>query len=163
MVNKGYRRKGVGCRLHQKGSLFFCYLVGSKLLTMALNEQMNDRIREALVDVPRVTEKRMFRGIAFMVNGKLCLSAGNDEMMCRIDPLLHEEAVQKNDGYEGQGAQRVHLCSRRRDEKQKRLRPLDQYGVGLQYAGQSVDQKEEKDGGEEICREAEEEIVGMLY
>lgn len=63
---------------------------------MALNEQMNDRIREALMDVPRVKEKRMFRGIAFMVNGKLCLSAGNDEMMCRIDPELHDEAVQQN-------------------------------------------------------------------
>jgi TfoX/Sxy family transcriptional regulator of competence genes len=63
---------------------------------MALNEQMNDRIREALVEVSRVKEKRMFRGIAFMVNGKLCLSAGNDEMMCRIDPMLHEDAVQKD-------------------------------------------------------------------
>ena len=62
---------------------------------MALNEQMNNRIREALEDVSRVQEKRMFRGIAFIVNGKLCLSAGNDELMCRIDPELHDEAVQR--------------------------------------------------------------------
>ena len=63
---------------------------------MAYNEQMTDRIREALVDVPRVKEKKMFRGVAFMVNGKMCLSAGNDEMMCRIDPAQHEAALQKN-------------------------------------------------------------------
>ena len=80
-----------------RGSLpFFCYLLEQFHNTMALNEQMNDRIREALVDVPRVKERRMFRGIVFMINGKLCLSAGNDEMMCRIDPEQHEYALQKN-------------------------------------------------------------------
>jgi len=63
---------------------------------MAYNEKMTDRIREALINVPRVEEKRMFRGVVFMVNGKMCLSAGNDEMMCRIDPLLHDDSVQKN-------------------------------------------------------------------
>lgn len=63
---------------------------------MAYNEQMTNRIREALADVPRVTEKRMFRGVSFMVNGKMCITAGDDEMMCRIDPAHHDEAVQKN-------------------------------------------------------------------
>jgi len=37
----------------------------------------------------------MFRGISFMVNGKMCLSTGNDELMCRIDPEEHEAAVAK--------------------------------------------------------------------
>jgi len=31
-----------------------------------------------------------------MVNGKMCVSVGDDELMCRIDPALHEEAVEKN-------------------------------------------------------------------
>jgi len=46
--------------------------------------------------VEGVEEKKMFRGITFMVNGKMCMSVGDDELMFRIDPTLHEEAVEKN-------------------------------------------------------------------
>lgn len=62
---------------------------------MALNEKMTLRIREALAHLPNVAEKKMFRGIAFMVDGKLCVSAGDDEMMCRIDPGMHGKALEK--------------------------------------------------------------------
>lgn len=62
---------------------------------MAHNEAMTVRVREALAHVPKVEEKRMFRGVAFMVQGKMCLSTGNDELMCRIDPVLHDELVQR--------------------------------------------------------------------
>ncbi|HYV91779.1 MAG TPA: TfoX/Sxy family protein [Chitinophagales bacterium] len=59
------------------------------------NEKMTMRIREALADVPKVEEKKMFRGVVFMVDGKMCITAGDDKMMCRIDPAIHEEAVKK--------------------------------------------------------------------
>jgi TfoX/Sxy family transcriptional regulator of competence genes len=62
---------------------------------MARNEILETKVREALAGVPNVEEKVMFRGIAFMVNGKLCISAGDAELMFRIDPVLHEEAIQK--------------------------------------------------------------------
>jgi TfoX N-terminal domain len=62
---------------------------------MAYNEMLTNRMREALANVPNVTEKNMFRGVAFMVNGKLCLSAGEHEMMCRIDPAIHDRLTQK--------------------------------------------------------------------
>jgi TfoX/Sxy family transcriptional regulator of competence genes len=62
---------------------------------MACNEKLTNRIREALAHLPGVAEKRMFRGVTFMVNGKMCLSAGDDRMMCRIDPLLHETLIAK--------------------------------------------------------------------
>ena len=62
---------------------------------MAYNEQLTNRIREALAHLPKVEEKKMFRGVTFMVNGKMCISAGNDEMMCRIDPTVFEAAVEK--------------------------------------------------------------------
>jgi TfoX/Sxy family transcriptional regulator of competence genes len=62
---------------------------------MAYNAQMTDRIREALANMPAVEEKKMFRGVTFMVNGKMCITAGNDEMMCRIDPALHEAAIEQ--------------------------------------------------------------------
>jgi len=62
---------------------------------MAYNEKLTNRVRKALSHVPKVEEKRMFRGVAFMVDGKMCVSAGDDEIMCRIDPAIHEEVIQK--------------------------------------------------------------------
>jgi TfoX/Sxy family transcriptional regulator of competence genes len=63
---------------------------------MAHNEKLTQRVREALEGVKKVEEKKMFRGIAFMVNGKMCMSTGNDELMCRIDPEIHESLLKKN-------------------------------------------------------------------
>jgi hypothetical protein len=37
----------------------------------------------------------MFRGVAFMVNDKMCISAGDNKIMCRIDPSIHEEALKR--------------------------------------------------------------------
>jgi TfoX/Sxy family transcriptional regulator of competence genes len=62
---------------------------------MAYNEKLTNRVREALSHLPQVEEKKMFRGVAFMVNGKMCISAGDDELMFRIDPVVYEEALKK--------------------------------------------------------------------
>jgi len=62
---------------------------------MAYNESMTNRIREALEHIPGVEEKRMFRGVTFMVNGKMCVTAGDSEMMCRIDPEAHDAAIER--------------------------------------------------------------------
>lgn len=63
---------------------------------MAYNEKLADRIREALVDQPDVEEKKMFKGLCFMVNGKMCLCASGDEMLCRIGPDIFEQALETN-------------------------------------------------------------------
>jgi TfoX/Sxy family transcriptional regulator of competence genes len=63
---------------------------------MAYNEELTDRLRQALVDVPKVQERRMFRGVAFMVDGKMCMTVGDTRLMCRIDPALHETAIERN-------------------------------------------------------------------
>ena len=63
---------------------------------MAYNEAMTIRLRQALAGVPNVEEKKMFRGVTFMVNGKMSMSAGDDEFMFRIDPAMHEEAVSRD-------------------------------------------------------------------
>ena len=62
---------------------------------MAYNEKLTNKLRSALAHLPRVEEKKMFRGIAFMVDGKMCITAGDDEIMCRIDPGIHEEAIKR--------------------------------------------------------------------
>lgn len=63
---------------------------------MAYNEKLADRIRAALAHLPKVEEKKMFSGVTFMVNGKMCVCVSGDEMMCRFDPALQETAVEKN-------------------------------------------------------------------
>jgi len=62
---------------------------------MAYNEKLADRIRERFEELKRVEEKEMMGGLTFMYNGKMCVGIIKDEMMCRIDPALHEEAVEK--------------------------------------------------------------------
>lgn len=62
---------------------------------MAYNEKLTSMVREALLHVPAVEEKRMFRGVLFMVDGKMCISVGDDAMMCRIDHGMHETAITK--------------------------------------------------------------------
>lgn len=62
---------------------------------MAFDEKLNDRIREAMAGYDHVEEKYMFGGTCFMLNGKMCVGVVKDEMMCRIDPNIYEEALQR--------------------------------------------------------------------
>lgn len=63
---------------------------------MAYDEKLADRVREALVNVPKVAEKKMFRGITFMVGDKMCISVSGNELMLRLDPELTEQLVEEN-------------------------------------------------------------------
>ena len=47
-------------------------------------ESLAQRIRDALKDVSAVTERRMFGGVAFMVNGNLALSASPNGLLVRV-------------------------------------------------------------------------------
>ena len=62
---------------------------------MAYNEKIAARIRLALSHLPNVKEKKMFGGLVFMVDDKMCITAGPERIMCRIDPALHEEAIKR--------------------------------------------------------------------
>ncbi len=62
---------------------------------MAYNEALTEKLREAFSHIPNVEEKKMFRGVSFMVNGKICASAGDDEYMFHIDPTVHAESLKK--------------------------------------------------------------------
>jgi TfoX/Sxy family transcriptional regulator of competence genes len=62
---------------------------------MAYNEKLADRVREALVDVKKVEEKKMMGGLTFMVNAKMCVGILGDDLMCRIDPERYAEALEK--------------------------------------------------------------------
>jgi hypothetical protein len=54
---------------------------------MAYDEDLADRIRSATQDQDGLTERRMFGGLAFLVNGNLALSAsGRGGLLLRVDP-----------------------------------------------------------------------------
>ena|SRR5258706_16138508 len=62
---------------------------------MAYNEKLANRIRERFSELRNVEEKEMMGGLTFMYNGKMCCGIIKDEMMCRIAPELHYEAIEK--------------------------------------------------------------------
>ena len=63
---------------------------------MPSNERLANIIREAFADLPSVEEKRMFSGICFMVNGKMCICVNKDEIMCRVAADIFEQALELN-------------------------------------------------------------------
>jgi TfoX/Sxy family transcriptional regulator of competence genes len=62
---------------------------------MAYDEKLADRVREALAELPGVQEKKMFRGVTFMVDDKMCVSVSGDELMLRFDPDMTEKLVEE--------------------------------------------------------------------
>jgi hypothetical protein len=67
-------------------------------LYMAYDIKLTDRIREYLVQFPKlkIEEKEMFRGITFMINDKMCICVSGENLMCRFDPALQEEVAERN-------------------------------------------------------------------
>ncbi len=62
---------------------------------MAYDENLANRVRERLVDLQNMEEKEMMGGLVFMYNEKMCVGIIKDELMCRINPELHETVVEK--------------------------------------------------------------------
>lgn len=62
---------------------------------MAREDDLVSRVRATLGHVPKVEEKKMFGHLAFMVRGKLCIGVRSERIMCRIDPTIHDAAVER--------------------------------------------------------------------
>ena len=60
---------------------------------MAYDEALAARVRDALAGRPGVTEMKMFGGICFMLNGNMCCGVVKEELMVRVGPDAHEEAL----------------------------------------------------------------------
>lgn len=61
----------------------------------SISDDLAGRVRAALHGLADVREKRMFGSLGFMVRGHLCVTARPDRLMCRIDPALHEQAIER--------------------------------------------------------------------
>ena len=63
---------------------------------MAYDPELAERLREQLAEVDNVTEKRMFGGLAFLVNGHLAMSASrHGGMMVRVGAEGSDEALSR--------------------------------------------------------------------
>ena len=60
---------------------------------MAYNETLANRIRAIVGDGPGLTERKMFGGIAFMLNGNMFCGITRDDLMVRVGPDRFEEAL----------------------------------------------------------------------
>ncbi len=67
---------------------------------MAYSRALAERVRKYLPIFPefRIEEKPLMGGLAFMVNGKMCVNISGENLMCRFDPTLQEE-VSRRAGY----------------------------------------------------------------
>lgn len=63
---------------------------------MAYSESLASTVRGYLEALPSLEEKEMFGGLVFMYNEKMCVGIIRDGLMCRIDPELFEEMLEKH-------------------------------------------------------------------
>src|SRR5712691_7937790 len=62
---------------------------------MAYDEQLAARIRKRLGKKRGLVEKRMFGGVAFLVNGNMCVGVHKDELIVRLAPEETEQALRQ--------------------------------------------------------------------
>jgi TfoX/Sxy family transcriptional regulator of competence genes len=61
---------------------------------MAYDEELAGRIRELVADEPALTEKKMFGGLAFLVDGNMAVAAsGQGGILVRVDPAESDALV----------------------------------------------------------------------
>lgn len=63
---------------------------------MAYDEKLAERLREQLAGEDGLREKRMFGGLAFLINGNMAVSAsGQGGLLLRVDPAQTDDLVGK--------------------------------------------------------------------
>jgi TfoX/Sxy family transcriptional regulator of competence genes len=61
---------------------------------MAYDDELASRIRKVVQGEPGLSEKRMFGGLAFLIDGKMAVSASSKGgLLVRIDPTLTKSLV----------------------------------------------------------------------
>ena len=64
---------------------------------MAFDNNLAIRVREYLSkkEELQIEEKKMFGGLAFMINDKVCINVGDNQLMCRFDPDLTKQLSER--------------------------------------------------------------------
>jgi TfoX/Sxy family transcriptional regulator of competence genes len=64
---------------------------------MPYSTKLAERVRTYLQPIAdlKIEEKEMFKGLAFLVNGKMCVNVSGEDLMCRYDPELELEVAER--------------------------------------------------------------------
>jgi TfoX/Sxy family transcriptional regulator of competence genes len=64
---------------------------------MPYSTKLAERVRRYLDGIAgiKIDEKEMFKGLAFLVNGKMCVNVSGEDLMCRYDPELELEVAER--------------------------------------------------------------------
>jgi hypothetical protein len=62
---------------------------------MPYDEKLADRVRAAIGDDPRLSERKMFGGIAFMLDGNMACGIVRSDLMVRVGPDAYEDALSR--------------------------------------------------------------------
>jgi hypothetical protein len=62
---------------------------------VTFDTKLADRIRERLGKRKGLTEKKMFGGLAFLLNGNMCCGVHGDDMIVRLDPAETDQALSR--------------------------------------------------------------------
>jgi hypothetical protein len=104
---------------------------------VAYDEQLANRVRESVRSEPGLTEKKMFGGLAFLINGNLAVSAsGQGGLLLRVDPAQTKALVEpprvrrfRMRGREMDGWLQVDEAALQTDDDYRRW-----VGIGVSYA-----------------------------
>jgi TfoX/Sxy family transcriptional regulator of competence genes len=62
---------------------------------MAFDEGLAERIRDLLRSDQHITEKKMFGGLAFLLNGHMFVGIVGDTLMARVGPISYPEILRQ--------------------------------------------------------------------
>jgi TfoX/Sxy family transcriptional regulator of competence genes len=62
---------------------------------MAYDENLAERVRAILAPEPSVSERKMFGGLAFMIEGHMCCGVVGDDLMLRLGPDGSDAALKR--------------------------------------------------------------------
>lgn len=60
---------------------------------MAYDEGLAQRLRELTEDDKKITEKKMFGGLCFLVSGNMCCGIVGDELMLRVGADAYDDCL----------------------------------------------------------------------
>lgn len=61
---------------------------------MAYDEGLAERLRDAMEGTPGASERKMFGGLCFLIQGNMCLGVVKDELMVRVGPDAYAECLE---------------------------------------------------------------------
>jgi len=62
---------------------------------VAYSEKLVERVRQTLEQAEGVSERKMFGGVAFMINGNMCCGVSEEELMLRLGPERAQKFLQE--------------------------------------------------------------------